>query len=103
MLKKECLFGRDQWNSRYRFSVKAVTYLRVDKVNSDENGKDTPQYVRGMLKTLTAGYALLHYKTTLKVRVSVVLTRNIDQCKGHVNGAHYILRAFRTNLLVSKS
>lgn len=83
-----------------RLPGEAVTYASADKVDINENGQDSGQYLVEMLNTRTTGSELSDNKFTLKVSSPVMLLGDIDPFKGHVNESRYLLKAVHTYLLM---
>ena len=86
-----------------KFPGELRTYLSADKVESDETGEDGPQYPVELLNSLTAGSALPDHELCLKKGYPVMLLRNIDKGRGHVNGARYIVKDMKTNVVFLES
>lgn len=72
-------------------------------MNQNVNGEGGPQYPAEILNTFTAGTTLLCHKPTMKVGFPIMLSRDIDPFKGHVNVARYKVKAVYTNLLMIDS
>lgn len=66
----------------------------------DENGEYGFQYSFRMLNILTTGSLLPDHTLTLKIGFPVMLPRNINPFRRHVNGARYKVKDVHTNLFM---
>lgn len=86
-----------------KFPDDSTAFLTANKVELKETEEGGSQFAVEMLIMLTSGSPLLDRRISLKPGQPALLIYSLCTCRGHVNGAKLLLRAFQPSLFMSES